>query len=205
MKRSTIAAAALAAGLFAAPANAAQFRADAVTFQQPDGSPAAGETVGKATLSRLPTGARLRVRTSGLQPGEAYSVWWVVFNNPGACAPTGCSASDFATPAVEASVLNATGRLARDDGSAAFAAFLPIGFIHSNPEVDPALVRHLFGPGLQNSYTSEIHVVVRSHGPANGQVDQISTFNGSCLNAPPALPCFDPQVVVFKPRRRAGD
>jgi hypothetical protein len=161
------------------------------TFQQPNGSPAAGNVVGAGQLNRTQTGVSLEISTTALAPGNAYTVWWIVFNNPAACAPTGCSGADLGNPAVNGSVLNATGGVADATGRAKFSAFLPVGFIHTNPSdevADAAFKRHMFGPGLQNLKGAEIHAVIKSHGPANGQVIQISPIAGYFLNSPPELP-----------------
>ena len=56
-----------------------------------------------------------------------------------------------------------------------------------------------FGPGLQNLKGAEVHVVVRSHGLATGNVEQISTLFGDC-NADDGMGnmvCFDPQAAAF--------
>jgi len=184
------------------------------TFMTADeGVPAAGDTVGWARLHRSSDGARLSLKTSELHPGAAYSIWWIIFNNPNACGDDGCSDMDFGTAEVEASVLNATGRVADDKGKAAFSAFLPTGSILTNPTNNN--VRHAFGPGLQNPSTAEIHIVVRCHGEASGNPEQISTLfadcvaDGSTKNPVEGDPniagpvCFDAQAAVFPlPRRR---
>jgi len=100
--------------------------ADVFTFFLPDETPAAGDTVGSAQLTRTAAGVNLTANTTMLDAGAAYSVWWVIFNNPAACATASCTDADFGTPEVEASILNATGRVADVDGNATFSAFLPI-------------------------------------------------------------------------------
>ena len=170
--------------------------ADVVTFQLPDGSDAAGDVVGKARLMRNHQGITLHLRTTGLSAGYAYTFWWIIFNHPGACAAS-CGGSDFGNPDVEASVLNATGRIADAHGNLTTSAFLPVGFIHTNPS--SGNVRQPFGPGLQNLKGAEVHVVVRSHGLATANVEQISTLFGDC-NADDGMGnmvCFDPQAAAF--------
>lgn len=61
----------------------------------------------------------------------------------------------------------------------------------------------LFGPGLLRPRTAEIHVVIRTHGPAiPGMVrEQISTFNGGCEDGQPNEGlCDDVQFGVFLQR-----
>ena len=169
--------------------------ADIFTFMMPDETPAAGDVVGAAELTRTAAGVRLTANSTLLDAGSAYTVWWIIFNNPDACDPAGCSEADFATAEVEASVMNATGRVADANGEATFGAFLPSGFMHTNPSSGNG--RQLFGPGLQNAASAEIHVVIRCHGPFSGNIEQLSTVAGDCVNAASPSGCFDAQAIVF--------
>lgn len=159
--------------------------------------------VGKGTLKRSHEGVLMTIETTNLGPYGAYSIWWVVFNNPGACGDDGCSDADFGNPEVDASVLNATGRSADHYGNATFSAFLPAGQIHTNPA--SGAVRHAFGPGLQDARGAEIHAVVRCHGETTGNPEQISTLFADCIadDGFGNEVCFDAQAVVFPlPRGR---
>ncbi len=169
--------------------------ADVFTFMMPDETPAAGDVVGSASLTRTAAGIHLTANSTMLDAGSAHTLWWIIFNNPAACDPAGCSDADFGTAAVEASVMNATGRVADANGLATFVAFLPVGFMHTNPSSLNG--RQLFGPGLQNAAGAEIHVVIRSHGPWSGNIEQISTVGGDCLNAASPSGCYDAQAIVF--------
>jgi hypothetical protein len=169
--------------------------ADVFTFFLPDETPAAGDIVGQAQLTRTNQGINLTVDTTLLDTGAAYTLWWVIFNNPVACDPAGCSDADFGTAAVEASVMSATGRVADGTGNTTFSAFLPAGFMHTEPV--SGYGRQLFGPGLQNAAGAEIHIVIRCHGPWSGNVEQISTFAADCNNAASPSGCYDAQAIVF--------
>jgi hypothetical protein len=139
-------------------------------------------------LSRTDQGITLDIKTSGLDAGAAYTVWWIVFNVPDECAPPGCSGADFGNPLVEASALWATGHVIGGNGKANFAAHLQESKPHGQV---------LFGPGLTDAKGAEIHLVVRSHGlPIPGLVDeQIHTFAGGCaVNV-----CEDHQYAVHLP------
>ena len=171
--------------------------ADVLTFFLEDEvTPAAGDMVGTAELNRTAMGVNLTIDTTGLTAGAAYSIWWIIFNNPGACTSLGCGidSADFGNPAVEASIMNATGRVADGSGNATFNAFLPVGFMHTEPA--SGNVRQVFGPGLQNVAGAEIHIVVRCHGLSTGDFEQISTLLGDCNTSGPTG-CFDAQVAVF--------
>ncbi len=183
----------------AAAVNGQTSMADVVTFFEEDEvTLAAGDMVGTAELTRTGVGVRLKIDTTALTPGAAYTIWWVIFNNPGACTPLGCGndGADFGDPAVEASIMNATGRVADANGNATFSAFLPVGFMHTEPA--SGNIRQLLGPGLQNVQGAEIHVVVRDHGLSTGDIEQLSTLLGDCNTSGPTG-CFDAQFAVFQP------
>ena len=142
-----------------------------------------GSTVGKARLHRSRMGANVTIKSTGLVPGDAYSVWWLIFNED----PN------------DDSVMNATGRIADSEGNATFNAFLPVGFMHTEPA--SGNLRQLFGPGLQDVRNAEIGAVVRSHGPSTGSIEQISTLLGDCdVNV-----CVDAQIVFFPVPHRDDD
>jgi hypothetical protein len=144
---------------------------------------------GAASLYRTSQSVRAALSTSGLEANGAYTVWWVVFNNPAACA-TNCGASDLSNPEVRASVLYAAGFLSDGSGTANVTAQLAAG----TPPNGANVVR---GNGLDpgNGFGAEIHLVVRAHGaPIPGQVaKQISTFDASCTT------CSNKQAVPFAP------
>ena len=140
-----------------------------------------------ATLTRMQDGVELNLDTT--LPGEAtYTVWWLIFNNPESCVD-GCGVDDLRTSSVNASVFWAAGDITGIDGKASFNSKLPVGFLPSG------LDRVLFGPGLSDPFSAEIHNIVRSHGPVISglEKEQISTFNGGC---PPNI-CADLQFAVF--------
>ncbi len=163
--------------------------------------------LGASTLMRYDDAVDMTISTTGLEPGHAYSVWWVIFNNPDACSDE-CDGDDFPEgmpgaktgleppdPAVEASVLWATGLIVSSEGAADFRARLEIG----NP---PGAVD--FGPGLVDPMNAEIHLPIRSHGRAlMGQVaEQIGTKNGLCEVTKPdpsSSNCLNVQVAAHRP------
>jgi hypothetical protein len=163
--------------------------------------------VGASILTRHDDSVEMSVHTTGLEPGHVYTVWWVVFNNPDACSDE-CDENDVPMdapgykegqeppdPAVQASMIWATGLIVGADGTADFRARLEVGDTTSAVE---------FGPSLIDPMNAEIHLPVRSHGRAvKGRVaKQISTKDGLCELTKPdpgSSKCLNVQVATHMP------
>ena len=130
----------------------------------------------RAQLVRNDNGVSVTLRTTGLIPGDAYSVWWIVFDNP-----------DFPTMA-----LNTTGGIAGGTGEATFAGHLSAGEI---PPVDGKSIVRRGDGNFDTTRTAKIKVVIRHHGPALPGVvpAQMSQLNGGC----PPNACGNIQVAIF--------
>ena len=72
---------------------------------------------GAAWLRRTPERVDGRVMVNVDKANTAYSIWWVVFNNPGECAGDICGLGDLFNPAVEGAVFNASGAISTPDGA----------------------------------------------------------------------------------------
>lgn len=167
-----------------------------------------------ATLARSKNGVTAAFNTNELIDGNAYTMWWVVFNNPKECQHpmpgiATCSENDvFATPLgqtpVGVTVAFAAGNVIGGTGMAYFGAHL--NELSDGPE------QVVFGSGLVDSKKAEIHLVIRNHGPVipGMEFDQITTFGGACTpgtdpsGAGPAGPnlCGDVQFATFIPNTK---
>ncbi len=154
-----------------------------------------------ASLVRADGNVAMTLHTTELDQNGAYTIWWVVFNNPVYCSST-CGEDDifdengllivngdgtFGTPGVNVSVVFATGHVVGKNGAGNFGASLQEG----------NTTGALFGPGLVDAQGAEIHLIVRTHGePIPGMVNkQISTVDGGCgVNV-----CLDQQFAIFIP------
>jgi hypothetical protein len=138
-----------------------------------------------STLVRNDNGVTGSVHTDQLIKGDAYTMWFVVFNNPGACVG-GCGADDLGRQGVNSSVVYATGHVVGGEGNN-FSGWLGVG------DTDGAVA----GPGLLDPRSAEIHLVIRNHGAAiPGLIDeQIHSFNGGC----PPNSCANVQAAQHKP------
>jgi hypothetical protein len=127
--------------------------------------------VGTSTLTRTESGISFSLETSGLEPGHAVTIWWMVVNPDGGVA-----------------VLYAAGHVINEDGTAEFGGYLQVG------DSDGALSMGT-DTSLEDALNATVYLVVRDHGPAKpGLVNQqIQTF-GVCNPT-----CTDLQISEHQP------
>lgn len=140
-----------------------------------------GVVDGSSTLLRTDNGVAYSLNTSELGKKFAYTNWFVNFNNPEDCTtPCACGDVDFDKPDVEIGVFWATGRVADKYGQAVFAANANYGELPTGFDQVP------FAPDFNAPIKegAEIHIVVRSHGKASKDPDELASqlfeFNGLC-------------------------
>ena len=181
----------LAATVVAAPVQAAPAThqtSNVALFMTPTLVPGAS-----ATLVRNDNGVGMSLHTSGLTPGDAVTVWWVIFNKPQYCTHgmfgAKCGIGDLLVfggdPRVESSLLYAAGHVIGGDGVGDYGAYLREGELTRDT---------LFGPGIENSRTADVHLVVHDHGPAQPGIvnEEIHSF-GVCNPT-----CTDIQAAAFE-------
>ncbi len=159
-----------------------------------------GGDVGKATLLRGKDGVFVYARTSNLIPGHVYTLWWVIWNNPENCTKKfACNEPDFVkADMVKVEVMYASGAIARKNGKASFLAYLKEN--DASGTINPLFLPASYG-GLLDSKKAEVHIVVRSHGPAiHGQIwDQLTSWEGGCSTF------FDPFTTIPMAEGECGD
>ncbi len=162
-------------------------------------------------LTRFDNGVTVTLNTSALVPGEVYTLWWVIFNAPENCSEGACNMDDIfiidengeiardevgnralnfdALGASNISIQHASGTYSTD-GTASMSASLGLGEV-------PGIV---LGPGLLDGYSSEVHLVVRTHGEKLDEFfnAQIATFGGGC-DPIDVAPCDDVQYAFHMP------
>jgi hypothetical protein len=126
--------------------------------------------VGTSTLTRTGSGVSFSLATTGLQPGNAVTIWWMAVNPDGGLA-----------------VLYAAGHVIDPGGGAEFGGYLQVGDDRGYQLGDDRT--------LEDALGATVYLVVRDHGPATpGTVDdQIRTF-GACNPA-----CQDLQISEHLP------
>ncbi|TAL11987.1 MAG: hypothetical protein EPO00_02600, partial [Chloroflexota bacterium] len=110
----------------------------------------------QAMLVRRPNGVSFSIRTQQLRRHHAYTVWFVVINNPAACVARPCSGPDILlNPATDSQVSYGGGHVSGGSGIAGFAGAFQAGTIEG----------WLPDGGLWDPMTAEIQLVLNDHGP----------------------------------------
>jgi hypothetical protein len=145
-----------------------------------------GAAIHAATLRRNKNNVTVQMEAWVPAPNTA-TVWGAIFNAPENCGSSPCSIDDLLdNPASGPSLLRAGGRV-----------------IGGNPVTITGQVREgdtseaLFGDGLLDAMTAEVHFVLRVHGPQIPTMvdDQIHYIDGGCgVND-----CQDVGAAIFQP------
>lgn len=149
-----------------------------------------GEVSGAwATLVRNDNGIAYRLNTKSLDPGDAYTLWLVVINNPSACVTVPCTAADIIlNPDTRSQVSYAAGSLVGNSANGTFAGHVSVG----------SLSGWLPGRELEDPFAAEIHLVVNHHGPMIPEMmpGMIQTYRGGCSDASPFPPVFPASALA---------
>ena len=142
-----------------------------------------------AHLRATDSGASVTFRTHDLQPDHAYTLWFVVVNEPEACDDEPCTAGDIfadGNPAA-AQVLHGAGNIVGTSGRATFSAHLNAG------DVDGWLDTVTF----DDPRGAEYHFVLNDHGPriAEHLPGMLHTYRGGCSDDSP-FPGIFPETAL---------
>lgn len=164
------------------------------------------DTGGQSVLTRTDGMVVLALEAADLEPGDAYTVWWVVFNAPENCSDGECGEDDIFHPdgtldvagvqAAQVGVGSATGNIARTNGTTEFGARLRQNDTTTDHQV--VFPAGLAGPGVltASGLDAEVHLVVQHHGQARGGTqlsNQLSQIEYGCTPG-----CPDVQFAVHK-------
>jgi len=136
-----------------------------------------------ATLVRRDGGVTFTLNTTHLRPGHAYTVWFVVVNNPAACTASPCSAPDILqNDATEAQVTYGAGHISGGSGRGSFAGSFATG----------PIAGWLPDRMLSNPLGAEVQLVLNDHGQKSTAFmpGMIQTYRAGCTDAslPPIFP-----------------
>ena len=143
-----------------------------------------------AQLVRNKNGISYQIHAEQLNPGNAYSLWLVVINNPAACAATPCSAVDILTnPNTDSQV--------RSGGTGSVAGAAGKGTLAGAAKAGP-LSGWLDGRSLHDPFSAEVHLVINDHGPKLPEFmpGMITTYRAGCSDASPFPGVFPPSALA---------
>jgi len=139
-----------------------------------------------SALTRTPNGLTYQLKTKDLEPGHAYTLWIVIFNNPAGCehgmpGATSCGPMDVVNDPARPDMMYAAGALVGGSGRATFAGRRNVGDLSGSANAPVGLPAY----GLEDAYGAEIHFVVHHHGPKLSAFlpDMIQTIDGGCFDA----------------------
>jgi hypothetical protein len=135
--------------------------------------------LGTSMLVRTENGISASLRSTGMTPGQAVTMWFVIFNYPEFCATSPCGPADIPNPDVKFDGLYAAGHVIGGTGLANFGGHLPVG----DPSGSLFVEQGMPAVGLLNPLGAEVLLMLHVHGPAGtGQLlkSQISSFLGGC-------------------------
>lgn len=136
-----------------------------------------------ANMVRTMNGINFRVDTNSLEPGHAYTLWVVIFNEPGNCltAPDPCTPADLFHSGAKPDMLYGAGAVASGSGGAILAGRTRLGDVSGSVQAPVGL----FSYGLVDPFGAEVHLVVHNHGPVIPEFmpDMIQSLAGGCTDA----------------------
>jgi hypothetical protein len=137
--------------------------------------------VGLTTLVRTPGALDSTYRARDLTPGDAVTLWFIVFNHPENCSTTPCSiAGDVFNPAAGADFYWGDGRVVGDSGRVTFVGRLRIDDTTHSGKAETGLAEPV---PLSNPLGAEVVLALHSHGPAatgDALAAQLNSFTGGC-------------------------
>jgi hypothetical protein len=150
-----------------------------------------GTPVGTSKLVRTSNGLSASFHTNELEPRNAVTLWFVVFNYPQLCSDGRCGPDDMGLgkPA-QGDFLYGGGHVVGGSGAGNFGGHLKVGDTSRSGLAERLVQRGVCQdleacptPGLINPEGALVILALHDHGPAlTGQalVEQISTFLGDC-------------------------
>ena len=127
-----------------------------------------------ASLTRRADGVSFQLHTDSLTPGNAYTLWFAVIDNPTACSALPCPPADVVgNPETDGQVTWAGGLVAGDTAGT-FA-----GEVKTGP-----LEGWLPDRSFDNAATAHVHLIIHDHGPALTELlpSMIDSFRGGCTD-----------------------
>lgn len=141
-----------------------------------------------ASLVRTDDGIEFEFDTAGLTPGNAYTLWLAVVDEPSGCSTSPCPPPEIlGLDEADGQVLFADGLVVGVSGEATFTGEQPVGAIPG------WLPNRIFDDPIG----AEVVLVVNDHGPElpEHMPGMISTYRGGCSEGSP-FPEFFPSTAL---------
>ena len=157
------------------------------------------DTGGLSHLTRTGDTILVTIEVEGLVPGDAVTLWWVVFNNPAGCTAPFCGTDDDFTEEgimnAQIGVGNASGNVVKSNGTMELGGALRKMENHDHQ----ILFGAAFGAYLLtvDPDDAEVHMVLQNHGQGRGGEklrEQLTYFEANCTPS-----CEDVQFAVHSP------
>lgn len=147
-----------------------------------------GQVAGaSARLVRTGEGVTFTFNARELNPGHVYTIWFIVVNDPHACATAPCTAADIILNpgGVDSDVTYGAGHVAGSSGQASFSGHISAGDLPGS----------WFGNGFSNPRGGEIHLTLNDHGPLIPHLadNMIHSYRGGCTGE--SLPQIFPETA----------
>ncbi|MGI9625519.1 MAG: hypothetical protein ACR2QM_01675 [Longimicrobiales bacterium] len=141
---------------------------------------------GKVRVVRSDRGVRFNMRTTGLNPKHAYTIWMGVYNNPDGWTsprPDGgkCDGPDLFNDGAKPDMMWMAGKVARGGEYVTFRGRKRVGSNYGTVEAPVGLPSY----GLTNPHGAELFFVVHDHGPKIRKYmpDMVRSIDGGCYDA----------------------
>lgn len=140
-----------------------------------------GADLGSSKLVRTGSGLTARFGSSGQTPGDAVTLWLIIFNNPDACSTSPCSVpADVFNYEAGADFYWGDGAVVGSNGKIKLRGSLGVGQTAFSGKAETGLGEAV---ALSNPFGAEVVLAVHSHGPAaTGEAldAQLTSFTGGC-------------------------
>ena len=151
-------------------------------------------TEASSQIERDINGVWYQFNTGDLDSG-VHTMWFVVFNDPDSCDGA-CGGPDLKAGLGNSAAFWAPGTVIGSNGEGNFGGYIEANTMPTG--LDQIMIDNTGGQGLTDVEKAEIHLVLRSHGPAFNNAGflntQMSTFNGGCQPTPDS--CKNVQFAV---------
>lgn len=161
-----------------------------------DAAAGPGLRQGAAWLLRSRNEVSGRIMANVPTAGDPYTLWLIVFNNPGACDGP-CDDPDIGNPATGASIFNGSGAISADNGHG--GGVINIDFSVPTGNLPDGLFT-MVGDGIDrwNGFGAQVTLVIDQHPPITpGGVSWIGDL--TTTNPPGMGPAVNVAVAVFAP------